>query len=132
MNKKKEDNSQKTSFFSSKNISYLYYLSSVLILLGVGIGGLTDNLLLNIIYLIGAILYFAVYLIKDKEQAIRLKRLDNMNALAGIFFILSAIFKMGFLREFGANLWILAFAIASVFMIYALVIMNLTGKTKEK
>lgn len=118
---------------SPKSVTYMYYLASILILFGVAVGGVVNNnVIIDTAYLFGGILYFVTYLIKPKaKQNIRMKRLDNMNAFAGILFIMSAIFKMGYFASLGSNLWILFLSLAVVFMIYALVIMIFTDKSKK-
>lgn len=118
---------------SIKSITYMYYMASILIIFGVGIGGMVQHIVFDVSYLIGAILYLICYIIKPKDKKnIRLKRLDNMNVFAGILFTISSILKMGWFPYLSQqNMWILFFTLAVVFVMYAFVIVFVIKEKKD-
>lgn len=131
--KNKSDNIVKNSGgVSVKSITYMYYMASILILFGAGIGGVIDNILFDVVFLIGALMYFFCYLLKPKEKDnVRLKRIENMNVFAGILFTISSVLKMGWIPSLGKGLWVLFFALAVVFVIYAFIIVFVVKDKKD-
>lgn len=122
---------KKSDGVSVKSITYMYYMASIFILFGVGIGGVIDHVLFDVAFLVGALMYLFCYLLKPKDDDnIRLKRLENMNVFAGMLFTISSVLKMGWIPSF-KGLWILFFALAVVFVVYAFVIVFVVKDKKE-
>lgn len=119
---------------SEKTITYMYYLAAIMILFGVAVGlAVEKNIIVNIIYLLGGILYYGCYLIKPKSKNdIRSRRLDNMNAFAGILFVVSALFKLELFTSLGTNLWVLFLTMAVIFMAYSFIITLVSEKKTQK
>lgn len=102
---------------------YLYIVSSLLLILGAALG-LMGSIILDLVYLTGALGYMLYFLLEPRGQQLDLRtsRLVKMNLLASLLFVLSAVARLGLLDSYGQGLWILCFALGLVFMIYANII----------
>lgn len=110
---------------------YLYIVSTLMILSGAALG-MVEHLAFHLIYLLGGAGYLLYYLIAPEEHLpLRERRLIQMNAFAGLLFVVSGVARLGVFDAWGAKLWILFLLLAVIFMIYAnLVLANIRSKNK--
>lgn len=109
---------------------YIYIISSLLLLIGAA-SGMAESLVMDMVYLSGALGFGVYYLLAPtRRMSLRMRRLVRMNIFASLLFTLSAIVRMGWFERVGRQLWIVALLMGLIFMIYASVIPML-GRDRE-
>lgn len=104
----------------NRQYKYLYIVSSLMLVFGAALG-IVQHIAYDYIYLLGAVGYGLYFLLaQDKDAPLRERRLVRMNVFASLLFIISAVFRLGYLpASYGQQLWVLFMLLGLVFMLYA-------------
>ena len=106
-----------------KKYKYLYVVSVLMLLSGAALA-LTDHVIFDLIYALGAVGYLLYFLLApEREASSALKRYARMGVFSGFLFVLSAAARFGLFDSFGANLWVFALLLALLYMIYGTVLL---------
>ena len=108
---------------------YLYIVSVLLLLSG---AALTEQLLFDILYALGAVGYGLYYVLApERDASPLLRRVARMGVFSGLLFLLSAAARFGLFDGFGRGAWLVFLALGLLYMIYGNVLLYLDDKKKK-
>lgn len=114
-----------------RKYKYLYIISLLLLLSGAALA-LTQHLLFDILYTVGALGYGLYYLLAPEPNAPKIiRRVARMGVFSGILFVLSGVARFGIFDAYGQNAWVVFLALGLIYMIYGNILLHLDERKKK-